>query len=34
MDFTEADHIGMLRKTVKQFVAQHMPRAAAAKWGP
>jgi alkylation response protein AidB-like acyl-CoA dehydrogenase len=32
MDFTESEHIQMLRKTLQRFVAQEMPREAAAKW--
>jgi alkylation response protein AidB-like acyl-CoA dehydrogenase len=32
MNFTESEHIQMLRKTLQRFVAQEMPREAAAKW--
>lgn len=32
MNFAEPEHIQMLRETLKRFVAQEMPREAAAKW--
>ncbi|MBN9267485.1 MAG: acyl-CoA dehydrogenase family protein, partial [Hyphomicrobium sp.] len=32
MDFTEPDHIRMLRETIRRFVADRMPRESAAKW--
>lgn len=32
MDFSEPDHIRLLRDTVRKFVAQHMPRHLAANW--
>jgi alkylation response protein AidB-like acyl-CoA dehydrogenase len=32
MDFSEPDHIRMLRDTLKRFVDKHMPRSEAARW--